>query len=615
MLLEFPHVQLSKFLTDNRCRFDHCFLVKLAVCYLNGLTRMRLSRFPLNTLKEVPADAEIISHQLMLRAGMIRRLAAGLYTWQPLGLRVLRKVEAIVRTEMNHSGAVEVSMPVVQPAELWEESGRWQKYGAELLRMQDRHGRDFCLGPTHEEIITDLARNELRSYRQLPVNYYQIQTKFRDERRPRFGIMRAREFLMKDAYSFHLDQASLQATYDVMYETYNRIFHRCGLNFRAVAADTGSIGGNASHEFHVLADAGEDAIAFSTESGYAANVELAEAIAPSNTLAEPTQKKQLVDTPDAKTIAALVEQFNQPIEKTVKTLIVHATEGNEHPLVALMIRGDHQLNAIKAAKLSMVADPLQMATEQEIRQAIGAGPGSLGPLGLTMPVIIDRAVAVMNDFSAGANQDGKHWFGLNWRRDLPLPEVADIRDVREGDPSPDGQGVLTMARGIEVGHIFQLGQTYSDKMNATVLDEQGKRSVMTMGCYGIGISRVVGAAIEQHHDAAGIIWPTAIAPFQVVLIPIQMHKSDQVKVAVEKLYADLQSVGIEVLLDDRDTRPGIMFADAELIGIPHRLVVGERSLQNHEIEYRNRRDTDNHRLPLAECVTIMQGKIDDELAT
>lgn len=571
---------------------------------------MRTSQFPLQTLKEVPADAEIASHRLMLRAGMIRKLAAGLYTWQPLGLRVLRKVEAIVREEMNRAGALEVLMPAVQPAELWEETGRWQKYGDELLRLQDRHGRDFCFGPTHEEIITDLARNELRSYRQLPINFYQIQTKFRDERRPRFGVMRAREFLMKDAYSFHLNQESLQATYDAMYAAYSRIFERCGLNFRAVAADTGSIGGNASHEFHVLADAGEDAIAFSTESDYAANVELAEAIAPA--ASAPTAQRELekIDTPNAKIIAELVEQFGQPIEQTIKTLIVRgADEEDAAPLVALLLRGDHELNEIKAAKLPQVASPIQMATEEEIRAAIGAGPGSLGPINLAMPIIVDRAAAVTSDFSAGANEDGKHWFGINWERDLPLPEVADIRNVSAGDPSPDGQGTLTIARGIEVGHIFQLGKTYSEKMDARVLDENGKRVITTMGCYGIGVSRVVGAAIEQHHDDAGIIWPIAIAPFQVVLIPVQMKKSAMVKAAVEKLYTELTDAGIEVLLDDRDARPGVMFADAELIGIPHRLVVGERSLKNNEIEYRARSEDENHMWLLDRCVATLVGKI------
>ena len=574
---------------------------------------MRTSNFPLQTLKEVPNDAEIASHQLMLRAGLIRKLAAGLYTWLPLGLRVLRKVEAIVREEMNRAGGLEVLMPAVQPAELWEESGRWQKYGAELLRLQDRHGRDFCFGPTHEEIITDLARNELRSYKQLPVNYYQIQTKFRDERRPRFGVMRAREFLMKDAYSFHADQDSLQQTYDDMHAAYCAIFSRCGLDFRPVAADTGSIGGNASHEFHVLADAGEDAIAFSTESSYAANVELAEAVSPAEAAAAPSRALEKLDTPNAKTIAELVEQFDQPIEQTVKTLIVHAAEEAEAELVALLLRGDHELNEIKAEKLADVAEPLTMATEEEIRAAVGAGPGSLGPIGLNMPIYVDRAAAVASDFSAGANEDGKHWFGINWGRDCELPTVVDIRNVIEGDPSPDGQGSLTIARGIEVGHIFQLGQTYSEKLGASVLDENGKNQTMTMGCYGIGVSRVVGAAIEQHHDDKGITWPTAIAPFQVALVPMQMKKSERVREAAEKLYTELQAAGIDVLFDDRDARPGVMFADMELIGIPHRVVIGERGLDAGELEYRARGDDENQMLPIDGFVEQLKSKIAAEI--
>ena len=576
---------------------------------------MRLSQFPLQTLKEVPADAEIPSHQLMLRAGMIRKLASGLYTWLPLGLRVLRKVEAIVREEMNRAGALEVLMPAVQPAELWQETGRWYKFGPELLRFHDRHGREFCFGPTHEEIITDLARNELRSYRQLPVNYYQIQTKFRDERRPRFGVMRAREFLMKDAYSFHLDQDSLEETYRLMHATYCRIFERCGLDFRPVAADTGSIGGSGSHEFHVLADTGEDAIAFSTESDYAANVELAEALPPKERPDPPSEALRKVDTPNAKTIAELVEQFGVPIERTVKTLIVHAAEDAGTELVALLLRGDHELNETKAVKHPLVADPLVMASEEEIRAAVGAGPGSLGPIGMPLPMIVDRAAAVASDFTAGANEDGKHWFGINWGRDLELPEVADLRNVVEGDPSPDGKGTLTIARGIEVGHIFQLGKTYSEKMNATVLDENGKSVVMTMGCYGIGVSRVVGAAIEQHHDDKGIVWPTALAPFQLALIPMQMHKSERVREAAEKLYAELQAAGIEVLFDDRDARPGVMFADAELIGIPHRVVVGERGLKNGEVEYRARTDQDNQMLPLDGFVDFIRARIAEELGT
>jgi prolyl-tRNA synthetase len=564
---------------------------------------MRTSQFPLHTVKETPADAEIASHKLMLRAGLIRKLAAGLYTWLPLGLRVLRKVENIVREEMNRAGALEVLMPTVQPAELWQESGRWEQYGTELLRLHDRHQREFCYGPTHEEIITDLARNELRSYKQLPVNFYQIQTKFRDEVRPRFGVMRAREFLMKDAYSFHLNQESLQQTYDVMHETYSRIFSRCGLDFRPVAADTGSIGGSGSHEFHVLAASGEDAIAFSTESDYAANVELAEAVAPAGERPAPSVEMTLVDTPNAKTIQELVDQFEQPIENTIKTLVVKASEEMDADLIALLVRGDQELNEIKADKLPQVASPLEFAEEAEIRAAIGAGPGSLGPVNLPIPCIVDRTVAKMADFSAGANQDGKHYFGINWGRDLPEPtEIADLRNVLEGDPSPDGKGSLTIARGIEVGHIFQLGQKYSEALNATVLDENGKAVVMTMGCYGIGVTRVVAAAIEQHHDDKGIVWPMALAPFQVALCPMKMDKSQRVKEAVEKLYADLQAAGIDVLLDDRNVRPGFMFADMELIGIPHRIVVGERSLDEGKVEYRGRLESENSFISLGDIV-------------
>jgi len=575
---------------------------------------MRTSEFPLQTVKEIPADAEVASHQLMLRAGMIRKLAAGLYTWLPMGLRVLRKVERIVREEMDRAGALEVLMPTVQPAELWQESGRWEHYGPELLRFRDRHQRDFCFGPTHEEIITEIARNELRSYKQLPVNFYQIQTKFRDEIRPRFGVMRAREFLMKDAYSFHLDAASLDATYRIMYDTYGRIFRRCGLDFRAVQADTGSIGGHASHEFHVLADSGEDAIAFSSDSEYAANVELASALPPIDARPAPSEELRLVDTPDAKTIADLVAQFDQPIERTVKTLVVAASE--EAPeatgasLVALLVRGDHALNPVKAAKLPQVAAPLRMATEEEIRTAIGAGPGSLGPLGLPIPCIADRTVAVTADFSAGANQDGKHWFGINWERDLPLPAIADLREVVDGDPSPDGRGMLTIARGIEVGHIFQLGRKYSEAMKATVLDEGGKAVTLEMGCYGIGVSRVVAAAIEQHHDAKGIVWPQPLAPFQVALLPMKLHKSFRVREASERLYEELVAAGIEVLLDDRDVRPGFMFADMELIGIPHRVVIGDKGLDEGKYEYMGRRDTQPCFVPIPEMLAFLRERID-----
>jgi len=567
---------------------------------------MRTSQFPLQTVKETPADAEIASHQLMLRAGLIRKLAAGLYNWLPLGLRVLRKVENIVREEMDRAGALELLMPVVQPAELWQESGRWEQYGPELLRLKDRHGREFCLGPTHEEIITELARNELRSYKQLPANFYQIQTKFRDEIRPRFGVMRAREFIMKDAYSFHLDEASLQETYEQMYAAYSRIFSRCGLDFRAVQADTGSIGGKASHEFHVLADSGEDAIAFSTGSDYAANVELAEAIAPAGERPAPAEEMRRLDTPDARTIDELVEQFGQPVERTLKTLVVAASNEVESDLIALLVRGDHELNEVKAEKLPEVASPLRFATEEEIRAAVGAGPGSLGPVKLPFPAIVDRAAATIADFSCGANVDGKHWFGVNWERDLPLPPVADLRSVHEGDPSPDGQGTLTIARGIEVGHIFQLGRKYSEAMNATVLDEKGRATVMTMGCYGIGVSRVVAAAIEQHHDEKGILWPASIAPFHVALLPMKMAKSHRVREAVEKLHDELEAAGLEVLLDDRDVRPGFMFADMELIGLPHRIVVGERALDEGKVEYRARSESENRFIPLDEIVAFIR---------
>ncbi|MCG7924220.1 MAG: proline--tRNA ligase [Candidatus Thiodiazotropha taylori] len=564
---------------------------------------MRTSQFPLHTVKETPADAETASHQLMLRAGLIRKLASGLYTWLPLGLRVLRKVERIVRQEMNRAGALEVLMPTIQPAELWQESGRWEQYGPELLRLHDRHQRDFCYGPTHEEIITDLARNELRSYKQLPVNFYQIQTKFRDEVRPRFGVMRAREFLMKDAYSFHLDQASLQQTYDQMHQAYSRIFSRCGLDFRPVAADTGSIGGNASHEFHVLAESGEDAIAFSDRSDYAANIELAEAVAVAQADSDGDQPMSLVDTPDAKTIQELVEQFDQAIDHTVKTLVVKAAEERDSSLIALLVRGDHELNEIKAEKLEEVASPLCFASEEEIRESLGAGPGSLGPVNLPIPIIVDRSVAQMKDFSAGANQDGKHLFHIQWGRDLEQPaRVADLRNVQEGDPSPDGQGTLTIARGIEVGHIFQLGDKYSQALNATVLDENGKAVVMTMGCYGIGVTRVVAAAIEQHHDDRGITWPSSLAPFQVALCPMKMSKSERVRETVEELYEQLNAVGIEVLLDDRDVRPGFMFADMELIGIPHRIVVGDKSLDQGQVEYRARGDSENQFISVTEIV-------------
>lgn len=566
---------------------------------------MRLSSFPLNTAKETPVDAEIVSHQLMLRAGLIRRLAAGLYTWLPLGLRVLRKVENIVREEMNRAGALELLMPAVQPAELWQESGRWSQYGPELLRLKDRHEREFCFGPTHEEVITDFVRRELRSYKQVPVNYYQIQTKFRDEIRPRFGVMRAREFIMKDAYSFHVTQESLQQTYDIMHATYSRIFTRLGLDFRAVRADSGAIGGNFSHEFHVLADSGEDAIAFSTTSDYAANVEMAEAPSAGKRSA-PTQALQLVDTPGVRTIADLHEKFGFAPEHGVKTLIVEAEGGG---LIALIVRGDHELNPLKTEKLPQVKVPLTFASEEQIRNAVGAGPGSLGPVRLAIPYVVDNAAAALADFSCGANQDDTHYSGVNWERDCPLHQVMDLRKVTEGDSSPDGKGTLRIARGIEVGHIFQLGTKYSATMGCKVTGENGEDVTLTMGCYGIGISRIVGAAIEQNHDAQGICWPAAIAPFQVALLPMNMHKSDSVREAAESLYRELQDGGFEVLLDDRGLRPGVMFAEMELIGIPHRIVVGERGLQEGVLEYKGRRDTDNTSVPRHEIIALLREKL------
>ncbi|WP_025901310.1 proline--tRNA ligase [Tatumella sp. UCD-D_suzukii] len=570
---------------------------------------MRTSKYMLSTLKETPSDAEVISHQLMLRAGMIRKLASGLYTWLPTGLRVMKKVEKIVREEMDNAGAVEISMPVVQPADLWEESGRWEQYGPELLRIKDRNERPFVLGPTHEEVVTDLIRNELSSYKQLPLNLYQIQTKFRDEVRPRFGVMRSREFVMKDAYSFHTSQASLQETYDAMYQAYSQSFSRMGLDFRAVQADTGSIGGSASHEFQVLAKNGEDDVIFSDSSDYAANIELAEAVAPEGERPAATQEMTQVDTPNAKTIAELVEQFSLPVEKTVKTLLVKATEESGHPLVALLVRGDHQLNEVKAEKLDVVAAPLCFATDEEIRQVVGAGAGSLGPVGLTIPVIADRTVAKMSDFSAGANIDGKHWFGINWGRDLPEARVADIRNVVEGDRSPDGQGILQIKRGIEVGHIFQLGTKYSEALKATVQGEDGRNQTLTMGCYGIGITRVVAAAIEQNHDDRGIIWPDALAPFQVAILPMNMHKSFRVQELAEALYDQLRAQGIEVILDDRKERPGVMFADMELIGVPHTIVIGDRNLDNGEIEYKHRRDAEKKMIKSDEIVSYLTARI------
>lgn len=569
---------------------------------------MRTSQYLLSTLKETPADTEVISHKLMLRAGMIRKLASGLYDWLPTGVRVLRKVENIIREEMNRAGAIEISMPIVQPADLWQESGRWEQYGPELLRLVDRGERSFVLGPTHEEVITDLIRNEVTSYKQLPLNLYQIQTKFRDEVRPRFGVMRSREFIMKDAYSFHINQDSLQQTYNTMYATYSAIFTRIGLNFRAVQADTGSIGGNASHEFQVLADSGEDKIVFSSASDYAANIEMAEAICVTQRAA-PTEDIRLVDTPNVKTIAELVEQHNLPIEKTVKTLIVNAAKESGHQFVALLIRGDHELNEIKAEKHPLVASPLRFATEKEIRATLKAGPGSLGPVNLPIPVIIDHSVAVMSDFSAGANIDHKHYFGINWQRDLPLPDIYDLRNVVEGDPSPDGKGILQIKRGIEVGHIFQLGKKYSEAMKATVQNEDGHNQTVTMGCYGIGVSRIVAAAIEQGHDDRGIVWPDAIAPFQVAILPMNMHKSYRVKQAAEKLYLDLRANGIDVIFDDRKERPGVMFADMELIGVPHTIVFGDRNLDDNKVEYKHRRNIDKEFIDLVEIVDFLKTKL------
>ena len=568
---------------------------------------MRTSNFLIATQKETPADAEVISHQLMLRAGLIRKLASGLYTWLPLGLRVLRKVEAIVREEMDKSGAQELSMPVMQPAELWQESGRWEQYGPELLRIRDRHERDFCLGPTHEEVITDLVRNEIKSYKQLPINLYQIQTKVRDEIRPRFGIMRSREFLMKDAYSFHASQASLEETYQVMHQTYSNIFTRLALEFRPVIADTGSIGGSASHEFHVLANSGEDDIAFSDTGSYAANVEMAEAVAPAHERPAPGAECKEVATPGVKSIEELAKFLAIAPAGAVKTLLVAAeTEGE---LVALVLRGDHQLNPIKAEKLPGIASPLRMASEEEVRAACGAGFGSLGPVGLKLPLVIDRSAACLADFSCGANRDGFHLTGANWERDCPLGRVEDLRKVEEGDPSPDGNGTLQIKRGIEVGHIFQLGTKYSEAMSARVLDETGRNVTMIMGCYGIGVSRIVAAAIEQNHDDSGIIWPASMAPFQLAIIPLNMHKSPEVAVCAEELYQALTDAGVDVLLDDRNERPGVKFADMELIGIPHRIVVGDRALAENNLEYKGRRDAESQLVARGEILDFLRARM------
>jgi prolyl-tRNA synthetase len=568
---------------------------------------MRQSALLLPTLKEDPADADVISHRLMLRAGLIRQLASGLYTWLPLGLRVLRKVERIIREEMDRSGGQEVSMPVVQPAELWMETGRWQKMGDEMLRMQDRHDRDFCLGPTHEEVITDLFRREVHSYKQLPVNFYQIQTKFRDERRPRFGVMRAREFTMKDAYSFHLDQASFDVTYDEMYRCYERILTRMELKFRAVQADTGNIGGDTSHEFHVLANSGEDTIAYSDTGTYAANLEKAAAQRPDR--ASPgTQTMSRVDTPNSKTIEAVASLLGLPVEQNLKTLIVEADpEDTDNPsaLVAIILRGDHELNEIKAAKLPGVRSPLAFAQEEAITRAMGASVGSLGPVNCAIPMFVDPSAAAVADFVCGANEDGVHLQGVNWQRDVVLNEqqIVDVRNVVEGDMAPDGQGKIQFLRGIEVGHIFQLGDSYSASMQATVLDHDGNSVTPTMGCYGMGVTRLVAAVIEQNHDDNGITWPTPLAPFQLHIIALNGHKSDAVKEASEALYAQAVAAGVETLLDDRAERPGVKFAEADLVGIPHRVVIGDRGLKNGAVEYRLRSDAEATEIPLQDVLS------------
>jgi prolyl-tRNA synthetase len=567
---------------------------------------MHASKFFLSTLKEAPSDAEIVSHQLMLRAGLIRRLAGGIYSWMPLGVRILRKVEAIVREEMNRAGALEVFLPAVQPAELWQESARWEKYGPELLRLKDRHQRDFVIGPTHEEVMTDIARREIRSYRQLPVHFYQIQTKFRDEIRPRFGVMRGREFTMKDGYSFHADFADLQREYRNMYDTYTRIFTRLGLAFRAVAADPGAIGGTGSHEFHVLADSGEDAIAYCPDSDYAANVELAEALAPATPRAAAAEPMQQVPTPGRKTCEDVTALLGLPLQRSVKALMLERDGG----MFMLLVRGDHTLNEIKAAKIPQL-ESFRFATEAEIVAATGCTPGYIGPVGLAgVTVIADRTVAAMADFVCGANTEGFHLSGVNWGRDLPEPAlVADIRNAVAGDPSPDGRGVLELCRGIEVGHIFQLRTRYSEAMKATVLDESGQPRLMEMGCYGIGVTRIVGAAIEQGHDARGIVFPAAIAPFELAIVPIGMKKSEAVRSAAEKLYAEASAAGIDVLLDDRDERPGVMFADMELIGIPHRIVVGERGLKEGKLEYQGRRDAAATAVPLEGALAHVRNRL------
>ena len=566
---------------------------------------MKLSQLLTSTLREAPADAEIVSHKLMLRAGMIRQLAAGIYTWLPLGFRVLKKVETIIREEMNSVGAQEILMPAVQPAELWHESKRWEHYGPELLRINDRHEREFCFGPTHEEVITDLVRREIRSYKQLPVNFYQIQTKFRDEIRPRFGIMRSREFLMKDAYSFHLSDESLQETYQQMHKTYSKIFTRLGLQFRAVIADSGNIGGNKSHEFHVLAESGEDQIVFSENGEYAANLEQAEALVSQESRPEPSKKIKTFDTPNQKTIEEISKFLNINTNQCLKTLIIKSEDDG---LIALVLRGDHELNRAKTEKLSGVMKPLTFANNDEIMSTIGCDAGSIGPIDISIPIYIDHEVKNMSDFVCGANVNGKHLTGVNWERDLPLPPTVDIRNVCEGDLAKDGSGKLEFARGIEVGHIFQLGTKYSSSMKTTCLDQTGKTVTLTMGCYGIGVSRIVAAAIEQNHDEKGIIWPASIAPFQLALIPINMHKSIRLREAVMLFYDELVANNIDVLLDDRQERPGVMFSDIELIGIPHRFVFSEKGLDAGEIEYKARRDTENKNIQIKKAVAFIKEK-------
>ncbi|GAB2898779.1 proline--tRNA ligase [Microvirgula curvata] len=566
---------------------------------------MRASQFFLSTLKEAPSEAELPSHKLMLRAGLIKRLASGLYTWMPIGFRVLKKVERIVREEMERAGSVELIMPAIQPAELWQESGRWEFYGKELLRLKDRHDRDFCVGPTHEEVITDVVRKEVKSYKQLPLNFFQVQTKFRDEVRPRFGVMRAREFVMKDAYSFHTDFDSLKATYQTMYDAYCRIFDRLGLEYRPVAADTGSIGGTGSHEFQVLADSGEDVIAYCPTSGYAANVELAEAVAPATPRPAASAPMSKVHTPKVKTIADLVSFLNVDIKATVKAVVVNGSDGP----VLLLVRGDHTLNELKAEKIDGIDSPLTFAAPADIEAAFGARPGSLGPVGFKGRVIADRTVAAMADMITGANEDDQHYTGVNWGRDVAEPEVADLRNVLPGDPSPDGQGELALCRGIEVGHVFQLRTKYSEALSATFLDRDGKSQVMEMGCYGIGVSRIVAAAIEQNFDERGIVFTDAMAPFTVGIVPMGYHRSETVKAAADALYAELKAAGIDVLLDDRDERPGVLLADGELIGLPHRVVIGDRGLKEGNVEYQQRRDSAATSVPLADVAALIRNKL------